>query len=72
MDNLMAAPQRGIVKCYFPLKEFGFITRSHGKDLFFMRSDFADEEQIVEGAVVEFLIQTTEKGPRASSVRRVA
>ena len=63
--------ERGQIKCYYVLRDYGFITRLKGKDLFFMRSAFEHEEQIVEGAIVEFDIVLTPKGPKAESIRRI-
>jgi CspA family cold shock protein len=65
---------RGTVKVYSAIKEYGFITREKGKDLFFLRSSFDDEQQISEGAVVEFSIEHDEKGrgDRASNIKRIS
>ncbi|WP_374536648.1 cold shock domain-containing protein [Chitinimonas taiwanensis] len=54
----MSKPKEyGIVKIYYPLKGYGFITREHGKDLFFLRSSLDDEARIFEGSRVQFLVQ---------------
>lgn len=66
------ALQRGTIKVYFPLREFGFITRPSGRDVFFARSAFADESEIVEGAPIEFSVELTERGYRAKRARRIA
>jgi len=65
---------RGTVKVYFAIKEYGFITREKGRDIFFLRSSFENEQQIVEGAVVEFFVENDERGrgERASNVKRIS
>lgn len=67
----MQAEERGTVKVYFPFKEYGFITRVKGRDIFFVRSAFADESQIVEGAEVEFTVEQTDRGSRAAKIKRI-
>lgn len=63
---------RGRVKVYFPLKEYGFITRDHGKDVFFLRSGFVEENVIGVGAEVEFEIVADGKGLRAVQINRIS
>ncbi|ABM36661.1 retron Se72 family effector protein [Polaromonas naphthalenivorans] len=60
----------GVVKVYYPLKGFGFISRAKGKDLFFYRDSVKDEAALIEGATVSFQIKTTEKGLRAVNLTR--
>ena len=60
----------GIIKVYFSLKGFGFITRDKGKDLFFYRAAFSDEASIIEGTPVKFKIEVADKGPRAVEITR--
>ncbi|OQS30884.1 hypothetical protein B0T40_24350 [Chromobacterium haemolyticum] len=71
MTNQSSVPEYGTVKCYFPLKGYGFITREKGKDLFFFFKDLLDEKTIFEGAKVAFSVESTLKGPRAIKVTRV-
>lgn len=63
----------GTIKCFFPFKGYGFITREKGKDLFFFYKNLSDESQIYEGAKVKFLINSNEgkKGPFATNIQRV-
>lgn len=63
----------GTIKCFFPFKGYGFITREKGKDLFFFYKDLKNEEQIFEGAKVSFLINKNEtgKGPFATHIERI-
>ena len=60
----------GVIKVYYPLKGFGFITRSKGRDLFFFRTAFADETLILEGNAVKFKIEKSDNGLRAVQVTR--
>ncbi len=60
----------GIIKVYFPLKGYGFITREKGKDLFFYRTSVVDEASIIEGNPVRFLIEAGDKGMRAVEIVR--
>jgi len=71
MDNPEQKYQ-GRIKCYLNLREYGFITREKGKDVFFIRSDFLDEFHIIEGGIVEFEIEKTPKGPKAKNIKRIA
>lgn len=71
MADVGSVKERGQIKCYYVLRDYGFITRSKGKDLFFMRSAFEHEEHIVEGALVEFDIVQTPKGPKAEFIKRI-
>lgn len=61
----------GTVKCYFPLKGFGFITRPKGKDHFFFYKDVKDEAEIFEGAKVAFTSEKDPKGFIAKNIRRI-
>ncbi|WP_182282928.1 retron Se72 family effector protein [Comamonas testosteroni] len=63
----------GTIKCYFPLKGFGFITREKGKDVFFFFQNVADESHIIEGAKVQFKLNKNEtgKGPFATEIERI-
>ena len=62
----------GIVKVFHPLKGFGFIERTKGKDVFVMFADIIDDDStFIEGAHVSFNVEQAEKGPRAKNVRLV-
>lgn len=65
------ARERGTIKVYYSLREYGFISRKKGKDIFFTRSAFQSEDQIAEGAIVEFSVLQTPKGPRAEDAVRI-
>lgn len=60
----------GVIKVYYPLKGFGFITREKGRDLFFNRRAIANESQIIEGATVRFKIVSSTKGDCANDIER--
>ena len=61
----------GSIRCYYPLKGFGFIRRTKGKDVFFYRSDASGEEILLDGAHVSFVLRDEPKGPRAFEIERV-
>ncbi len=65
--------ERGIVKWYDEVKNYGFIALDGGgKDIFFHRSDIENIEQIIEtGSRVEFEIGQGAKGPQAKGVRNI-
>jgi CspA family cold shock protein len=65
------AVERGIVKCYYPIKGFGFIQRQRGKDVFFFRADAKSEAILLEGAAVTFHVRQEARGPRAYEIERV-
>lgn len=60
----------GVIKCYFPLKGYGFITRPKGRDLFFYRSEICDESLIIEGVSVRFFVEKTPSGFKAKNIIR--
>lgn len=60
----------GVIKVYFPLKGFGFITREKGRDLFFYRTSIADETSIIEGNPVKFKIEPSDRGMCAVGILR--
>ncbi|GAB6144999.1 cold shock domain-containing protein [Desulfocicer niacini] len=59
----------GYVHVYDPLKGFGFIRRSEGKDVFFHYTGLiSPESSINEGVKVSFLTEKGNKGLRAIKV----
>jgi CspA family cold shock protein len=60
----------GVIRCYYPIKGFGFIRREKGKDIFFYRLDAATEEILFDGAHVIFTLRNEAKGPRAVHIER--
>ncbi|MDP3809950.1 MAG: cold shock domain-containing protein [Hydrogenophaga sp.] len=71
MESESQIEESGIVKVYYPLKGFGFITRSKGKDIFFHRLDIGDEAWALEGAHVRFLVVSSERGLQARGIKRI-
>jgi len=64
----------GRVKKVVADRGFGFITSEDGKDFFFHRSSVRgsiDFDRLLGGETVEFDIENSPKGPRASNVREV-
>ncbi|MFC1887228.1 cold-shock protein [Candidatus Cloacimonadota bacterium] len=61
---------QGTVKWFNDQKGFGFISAEDGKDYFVHFSCIISEghKSLQEGAKVEFEIESTDKGPRASQV----
>ena len=65
---------KGTIKRLQSEKGFGFITPEGGaKDVFFHSSSLVEVtfDQLHEGDAVEFDTEDSEKGPRATNVRRV-
>ncbi len=64
---------RGTVKRIVRDRGFGFIRSSDGKEVFFHRSALVglDIGRLSEGQKVEFVLEESPKGPRASKVRIV-
>lgn len=60
----------GVIKVYYPLRGFGFITRAKGKDLFFNRRSVENEAILIEGTAVRFKIATSDNRDHAESIER--
>jgi cold shock protein len=70
-ENIMAT---GTIKRIVPERGFGFIAADDSKEYFFHRSALdgsLDFDQLRGGEKVEFVIETSDKGPRAGRVRAV-
>lgn len=63
--------ETGVIKVYYPLKGYGFITRERGRDIFFHRTDIGNEIWALEGVRVVFLAQKTTNGWRASDITKI-
>lgn len=61
----------GVIKVYFPLKGYGFITRDKGRDVFFHRKDIGDEVWALEGVRVQFHVQKSEGRSRALQIQKL-
>ncbi|WIT12246.1 retron Se72 family effector protein [Paucibacter sediminis] len=71
MAEVLTGRSVGVIRCYYPLKGYGFIRRLKGKDVFFYRSDASGEEMLFDGAQVSFILQEENKGPRAFEIERI-
>ena len=65
---------KGTVKWFNKNKGFGFITKEGGGDVFLHFSAIQGEgyKEVREGEVVEFDIETGDKGEKATNVKRQA
>jgi CspA family cold shock protein len=65
---------KGTIKRVVRDRGFGFIRSTDGQEVFFHRNGLQqiDFEGLQEGATVEFEIEQSEKGPRATNVRQSA
>ena len=61
--------EKGKVKWFNQVKNYGFIESYSGKDLFVHGSEVEEKEKLVEGTEVEFEITTGPKGEKAIKVR---
>jgi CspA family cold shock protein len=67
------AKERGIVKWFDEVKNYGFITPDiGGKDIFFHRTDLETLEGTIEnGTRVEYEVGSGAKGPQAKKVTAI-
>jgi cold shock protein len=65
---------KGSVKMFNKEKGYGFIRTEDGKDVFFHYSSLLmDSYKVAEvGEKVEFDVEESERGPRATNIRKVA
>ena len=65
---------KGTIKRIVRDRGFGFIRSTDGQEVFFHRNGLQqmDFDSLKEGATVEFEVEQSEKGPRASNVRQSA
>jgi CspA family cold shock protein len=61
---------KGTVKFYNDLKGFGFITGEDGKETFVHRSSIPAEINLREGDHVEYQIEDSERGTRATNLKK--
>ena len=61
---------KGTVKFYNDMKGFGFITGEDGKETFVHRSSIPTEINLCEGDKVEYQIEDSERGTRATNLKK--
>ena len=61
---------KGTVKFYNDMKGFGFITGEDGKETFVHRSSIPAEINLSEGDQVEYQVEDSERGPRATNLKK--
>jgi len=63
--------EKGKVKWFNSVKNYGFIASDSGKDLFVHGSEVQETENLEENDEVEFEIATGSKGEKATKVKRI-
>jgi CspA family cold shock protein len=61
---------KGTVKWYNGMKGFGFITGEDGKETFVHRTSIPAEITLYEGDQVEYQIEDSERGTRATNLKK--
>ena len=61
---------KGTVKWYNASKGFGFIADDDGKDIFVHRSALPFGEELHEGDSVEYDIEESDRGPKATNIKK--
>lgn len=64
----MEKKQVGVIKFYHPRKQYGFITRAGGEDVFFHLSHFRSLSTPVPGHAVQFVEGRNAEGPTAEDI----
>jgi CspA family cold shock protein len=62
---------KGTIKWYNARKGYGFIDGEDGKDVFVHRSAVPTGTFLNEGDKVEYEIEEAEKGPQATSIKKL-
>ena len=62
---------KGTVKWYNDMKGFGFIANEDGKEVFVHRTAIPMGEGLYEGDQVEYEIEDSDRGPRATNVKKI-
>lgn len=61
---------KGTIKWYNQRKGYGFILGEDGKDIFLHRSSIPAEIRLSEGDKVEYEIEDSDRGPKATNVKK--
>ena len=60
---------KGTIKWYNQFKGYGFISGEDGKDVFVHRTAFPMGTEVDENDQVEYEVETSERGPKATNVK---
>ena len=73
-SHIIEVSMKGTIKRVVRDRGYGFIRSSDGHEVFFHRNGLQqmDFDSLKEGATVEFEVEQSEKGPRATNVRQSA
>ena len=71
---IIEVSMQGTIKRIVRDRGFGFIRSTDGQEVFFHRNGLQqmDFDSLQEGSTVEFEVEQSEKGPRATNVRQSA
>ena len=74
VSYIIEVSMQGTIKRIVRDRGFGFIRSTDGQEVFFHRNGLQqmDFDGLKEGATVEFEVEQSEKGPRATNVRQSA
>jgi CspA family cold shock protein len=61
---------KGTIKWYNTRKGYGFILGENGKETFLHRSAVPPELQLKEGDKVEYEIEESDRGPKATNLKK--
>lgn len=62
---------KGTIKWYNSMKGYGFIKGEDEKDVFVHRSDIPEGTSLTEGDNVEYDIEKTDRGVKATNIKKL-